>query len=131
MPDEGELVSFRERTLGGLGLDGVAGRVEFRQGDAHNLKPQHTGYDLVLAANLIDRLYDPARFVADIGARVRPGGLLVILSPYTWLEEFTPRDKWLGGGRSTGRTVTTLAALRAAAGRRVRRRSASPATCLS
>jgi putative 4-mercaptohistidine N1-methyltranferase len=90
----------------------VAGRVEFRQGDAHNLKPQHTGYDLVLAANLIDRLYDPARFIADIGARVRSGGLLVILSPYTWLEEFTPRDKWLGGRKVDGENLTTLAALR-------------------
>jgi 5-histidylcysteine sulfoxide synthase/putative 4-mercaptohistidine N1-methyltranferase len=112
IPDEGELVSFRERTLAGLGLDGVADRVEFRQGDALNLKPQHTGYDLVLAANLIDRLYDPARFVTDIGERLRPGGLLVILSPYTWLEEFTPREKWLGGRKIDGESVTTLAALR-------------------
>ena len=112
VPDEGELVSYRECTLGALGLDGVAGRVEFRQGDAHNLKPQHTGYDLVLAANLIDRLYDPARFIADIGGRVRSGGLLVILSPYTWLEEFTPRDKWLGGRKVDGENLTTLAALR-------------------
>ncbi|MBK7769221.1 MAG: 5-histidylcysteine sulfoxide synthase [bacterium] len=113
VPDEGELVSYRECTLAALGLDQVAGRVEFRQGDAHNLKPQHTGYDLVLAANLIDRLYDPARFIADIGARVRSGGLLVILSPYTWLEEFTPRDKWLGGRKVDGENLTTLAALRA------------------
>ena len=51
------------------GLDNVAGRVEFRQGDAHNLKPQHSGYDLVLAANLINRLFDPAQIIADIGAR--------------------------------------------------------------
>jgi 5-histidylcysteine sulfoxide synthase/putative 4-mercaptohistidine N1-methyltranferase len=113
VPDEGELMSFRECTLDGLGLADVSGRVEFRQGDAHNLKPQHSGYDLVLAANLIDRLYDPARFVADLGVRVRPGGLLVILSPYTWLEEFTPRDKWLGGRKVDGENLTTLAALRA------------------
>jgi len=113
VPDEGELMSFRECTLSGLGLGDTAGRIEFRQGDAHNLKPQFSGYDLVLAANLIDRLYDPARFVADIGARLRPGGLLVILSPYTWLEEFTPREKWLGGRKIDGESVTTLAALRA------------------
>ena len=112
LPDEGELVSFRERTLRELDLQDTAGRVEFRQGDAHNLKPQHTGYDLVLAANLIDRLYDPARFLADIGGRVQRGGLLVILSPYTWLEAFTPRDKWLGGRKVDGENVTTLAALR-------------------
>lgn len=113
IPDEGELVSYRECSLAALDLRDFAGRVEFRQGDAHNLKPQHTGYDLVLAANLIDRLYDPARFLADIGTRVRSGGLLVLLSPYTWLEEFTPRDKWLGGRKVDGESVTTLAALRA------------------
>jgi hypothetical protein len=33
--------------------------VEFFQGDATNLKPQFTGYDLILAANLIDRLTTP------------------------------------------------------------------------
>lgn len=112
-PDEGELVSYRETSLAALGLDGVADRVEFRQGDAHNLKPQLTDFDLVLAANLIDRLYDPARFLGDIAARLRPGGLLVILSPYTWLEEFTPKEKWLGGRKVDGESVTTLAALRA------------------
>lgn len=116
IPDEGELVSYRERTLAELGLAGTADRVEFRQGDAHNLKPQLRDFDLVLAANLIDRLYDPARFLADIGARMRSGGLLVILSPYTWLEEFTPKDKWLGGRKVDGENVTTLAALRAALG---------------
>jgi 5-histidylcysteine sulfoxide synthase/putative 4-mercaptohistidine N1-methyltranferase len=114
IPDEGELVSYHERTLAELGLAATADRVEFRQGDAHNLKPQLRDFDLVLAANLIDRLYDPARFLADIGQRVRSGGLLVILSPYTWLDEFTPRDKWLGGRKVDGESVTTLAALHAA-----------------
>ncbi|MBM4131606.1 putative 4-mercaptohistidine N1-methyltransferase, partial [bacterium] len=116
IPDEGDLVSCRERALAELDLAGTADRVEFRQGDAHNLKPQLRDFDLVLAANLIDRLYDPACFLADIGGRVRGGGLLVILSPYTWLEEFTPKDKWLGGRKVDGESVTTLAALRAALG---------------
>ena len=114
IPDEGELVSYHERTLAELSLAETAARVEFRQGDAHNLKPQLRDFDLVLAANLIDRLYDPARFLADIGQRLRSGGLLVILSPYTWLEEFTPREKWLGGRKVDGESLTTLAALRAA-----------------
>ena len=121
VPDEGELVSYRERTLAGCGLDGVAGKVEFWQGDAHNLKPQFKDYDLVLAANLIDRLYEPARFLEAIAERVRPGGLLVILSPYTWLEEFTPRDKWLGGRKVDGENVTTLDGLHAALEPRFRR----------
>jgi 5-histidylcysteine sulfoxide synthase/putative 4-mercaptohistidine N1-methyltranferase len=110
--DEGELVSYHEKTLAGLGIEGLQDKVEFWQGDAHNLKEQFTGYDLVLAANLVDRLYDPALFLEKITARINPGGLLVITSPYTWLEEFTPREKWLGGKKVDGENVTTLEGLR-------------------
>jgi len=110
---EGELVAYHEKSLAELGLDGVTDKVEFRQGDAHNLKEQFTGYDLVLACNLIDRLYEPARFLEHISGRINPGGLLVLMSPYTWLEEFTPRDKWLGGLKIDGENVTTPEGLRA------------------
>ena len=82
------------------------------QGDATNLKPQFTGYDLVLAANLIDRLYDPRRFLETIHERLNPGGVLVVTSPYTWLEEFTKKENWLGGVRQAGEPYWTLDALR-------------------
>ena len=121
IPDEAELVSYREQTLDALDLAGTADRVEFWQGDAHNLKPQFKDYDLVLAANLIDRLYDPARFLDLIHGRMAPGGVLAILSPYTWLDEFTPRDKWLGGKKVDGENVTTLDGLHAALEPRFRR----------
>jgi 5-histidylcysteine sulfoxide synthase/putative 4-mercaptohistidine N1-methyltranferase len=111
--EEGELVSYHERTLADLDLEMVRDKVEFWQGDAHNLKEQFTGYDLVLACNLIDRLYEPARFLEHIANRINPGGLLVLLSPYTWLEEFTPREKWLGGLKIDGENMTTLDGLRA------------------
>ena len=91
----------------------MANRVDFFQGDASNLKPQFTGYDLILAANLIDRLYDPALFLDHIHDRLNPGGLLVIASPYTWLTEHTPRDAWIGGFKRDGETVTTLDGLKA------------------
>ncbi len=114
VPDEGELMSYREVDLADLDLDEVRDRVEFWQGDAHNLKPQFTGYHLILAANLVDRLYEPRKWLDRIHERLEPGGLLVITSPYTWLEEFTPRDKWLGGIKVDGENVTTLDGLQAA-----------------
>ncbi|PID80675.1 SAM-dependent methyltransferase [bacterium DOLZORAL124_64_63] len=114
IPTEGELVSYHEKTLDQFGLADTTRKVEFWQGDAHNLKPQFTNYDLVLACNLVDRLYHPVRFLEDIARRINPGGLLVILSPYTWLEEFTPRDNWLGGRKVDGENVTTLDGLQAA-----------------
>ncbi len=110
--DEGELLSYRERKLADLGLESVRHRVEFYQGDACNLKPQFSGYDLVLAANLIDRLYSPARFLTAIHERLNPGGLLVIASPYTWLEAHTKREDWVGGYKKDGENFTTLDGLK-------------------
>jgi putative 4-mercaptohistidine N1-methyltranferase len=108
IPTEGELTVSRAVALDRLGLADVAGRVAFMQGDACNLKPIYTGYDLVFAGNLIDRLYDPRLFLDLVGDRIVPGGLLVLTSPYTWLEEYTPRDKWLGGRREHGEPLDTL-----------------------
>ncbi len=111
--DEGELVSYKTRDLSELGLTDAAKRVEFFQGDACNLKPQFTDYDFILAANLIDRLYDPALFLAQIHQRLVPGGVLMLTSPYTWLEDHTPRPAWLGGFKKDGESWTTLDALKA------------------
>ncbi|MDO6822990.1 5-histidylcysteine sulfoxide synthase [Marinobacter sp. 1_MG-2023] len=112
LAEEGDLVSYHTRTLKELGLEAAAQRVSFHQGDACNLKPQFTGYDLVLAANLIDRLYRPRRFLDSIHERVNEGGLLIIASPYTWLEEHTPKDEWIGGFKKDGENYTTLDGLR-------------------
>lgn len=110
--EEGELVSFQEVTLADLQLGGVRDKVAFYQGDACNLKELYTGYDLILAANLIDRLYDPRKFLTGIHERLQPGGVLVITSPYSWDESITERDKWLGGMRKDGEPYTTSMALR-------------------
>ncbi len=112
LTDEGELVSYKERTLSNLGLDHVKNKVEFFQGDACNLKPIFTGYDLILAANLIDRLYDPAKLLTSIHTRINPGGLLMITSPYTWLTEHTKKEAWIGGFKRDGENFTTLDGLK-------------------
>lgn len=76
--------------------------VRFEQGDACALRADLSAFDLVLMANLIDRLPDPAKCLARLPGLISSGGWLVITSPYTWLEEYTPREKWLdGGGRGT------------------------------
>ncbi|WP_459943649.1 5-histidylcysteine sulfoxide synthase [Desulfocastanea catecholica] len=112
LPEEGEIVSYHERRLTDLNLSQTAGRVEFYQADALNLKPQFKEYDLILAANLLDRLSKPAKFLATIHERLNEGGLLVLASPYTWLEEFTRREDWIGGYRKDGEPYTTMQGLR-------------------
>ena len=109
--EEGELETYHEVRLAELGLLDAAKRVELLQADACNLKPLYTGYDLVLASNLIDRLAYPKRFLDIIHERINPGGLLIIASPYTWDEQFTAKENWLGGYRKDGEPYTTLEAL--------------------
>lgn len=120
LTDEGELVSYKERTLNNLGLDHVKNKVEFFQGDACNLKPIFTGYDLILAANLIDRLYDPAKLLTGIHTRINIGGLLMITSPYTWLTEHTKKEAWIGGFKRDGENFTTLDGLKEMLGKHFR-----------
>ncbi len=112
LTDEGDLVSYKECTLTSLGLDAVKHKVDFYQGDACNLKPLYTGYDLILAANLIDRLYDPAKLLTTIHKRLNNGGLLMIASPYTWLEEHTKKEAWTGGFKRDGENFSTLDGLK-------------------
>ena len=107
----GELVTFHEKRIEDYNLAEVAGRVTFQQADACNLKPLYSGYDLVLASNLIDRLYNPRQFLDRIAERIEPGGLLVIASPYSWDTEFTEREAWLAGFRKDGEPYRTLEAL--------------------
>ncbi|MEW5838883.1 MAG: 5-histidylcysteine sulfoxide synthase [Pseudomonadota bacterium] len=116
LPEEGDLVSYRQVNLNDFGLDKVRSKVEFVQSDACNLKSFLRGFDLVLAANLIDRLYQPTLFLQDIHTRINPGGILLIASPYTWLEEHTAREHWLGGFKKDGENFTTLDGLRALLG---------------
>jgi len=108
MPEEGEIMSFHEIGLADLGLEGIRGQVEFYQADACNLPDKFCGFDLILAANLIDRLYSPRRFLSNIHERMNPGGLLVLTSPYSWSEEFTKKEEWLGGYREAGEPAWTL-----------------------
>ena len=109
---EGELFEEKTISLKNFDLDGIKEKVTFMQGDACNLKNIYTNYDLIFCSNLIDRLYYPQKFLDDIPNRVNENGLLVILSPYTWLEDYTPKENWLGGYIKDNKEVKTLDTLK-------------------
>lgn len=77
-------------------------RVRFAEGDAMAIDETETPKDVVLAANLICRLPEPMRFLSRLPALIKPGGQLLLTTPFTWLEEFTPRANWLGGRSEEG-----------------------------
>jgi putative 4-mercaptohistidine N1-methyltranferase len=109
--DEGALVT-RLTARAPTGIDRT--RVRFETGDAMDLRDHLGAFDVVLMANLIDRLSDPRRGLERLPGLVNPGCQLIITSPYTWLEEFTPREKWLGGFERNGAAVNSLDGLQAA-----------------
>jgi SAM-dependent methyltransferase len=71
-------------------------RVHFQVGDAQKLGPlAKRPFDIVTAINLICRLPSPSAFLRQLPDLVVPGGQLIIASPFSWLEEYTPRREWL------------------------------------
>ncbi len=72
-------------------------RVRFETGDALALDPGLGEFEVILAANLLDRVPAPATLLRHLASRLTPNGRLVLTSPYTWLDEFTPRQEWLSG----------------------------------
>ncbi len=109
---EGEINNLKSISLKELGFGDIQNKIKFYQGDACNLKQEHNDYDLILCNNLIDRLYDPSIFLKDIQTRIKKGGILAISSPYTWLEEYTKKDKWLGGYKKDDENILTLDSLK-------------------
>jgi len=111
--EEGALLKNKEVTLEELGYKELKDKVSFWQGDACNLKPNFNSYDLVMATNLIDRLYNPRLFLDTIDSRLNKDGILVIASPYTWQESSTNKEFWLGGFKDdNGDEIKTVDALK-------------------
>lgn len=107
--EEGELIREVELTLPRRARPE---HLRFVQGDALQLDPALGAFDFVLMANLVDRLPNPRACLEKIHDRIRPHGILAVTSPYTWLEEYTPKEKWLGGFSRDGepvRSADTLA----------------------
>eukprot|EP01038_Epipyxis_sp_PR26KG_P013271 gene13271-17781_t len=80
-----------------LASDIDVSRVQFLQGDACNLDQDLGQFDVILASNLLCRLPSPRKFLKDIKYFLKNGGKLVLISPYSWLEEYTPKERWIGG----------------------------------
>jgi len=95
----GQTVSYRLAHDGGTVTDHAVtlpegarpDRVNFAVGDALSAIGQ---YDIVHASNLLCRLPEPARFLQQAAALVRPGGQFALATPSSWLESYTARDQW-------------------------------------
>jgi putative 4-mercaptohistidine N1-methyltranferase len=89
-------------------------RTTFKQGDACSLTAEAYGgkFGVILAANLLCRLPKPRAFLDSLPDLLVPGGLLVMPSPYTWLESYTRKEDWIGGYTDAeGNPVTSFEGL--------------------
>jgi putative 4-mercaptohistidine N1-methyltranferase len=102
----GEMISYARWEEAGLKTELIArapagidrSGVHFTQGDAMDLPTDLIQFDRVHAANLLCRLPEPNRLLERFPNLVKPGGELVLATPCTWLEEFTPVSNWPVGG---------------------------------
>ena len=85
------------KSEGSVRLDAsmIKERVHFESGDAQDLREDLGCFDLVIACNLICRLPQPLKFLDRLPQLVKPGGQLFMTTPFTWLEEYTPKENWL------------------------------------
>ena len=109
MADEGELRSSHNYELEGRFRPE---NVSFEVGDATNLRADLGSFDIVLACNLLCRVPDPQAVLKRLIELVRPDGQLVLTSPYTWMEEYTPKRFWLGGFERQGEAIRSLDSLK-------------------
>jgi SAM-dependent methyltransferase len=54
-------------------------------------------FDVAVVANLLCRLPEPLRCLDGLERVVAPGGVALLVTPFSWLEQFTHRSRWLGG----------------------------------
>jgi 2-polyprenyl-3-methyl-5-hydroxy-6-metoxy-1,4-benzoquinol methylase len=66
-------------------------RIKFEVGDACNLREDLGQFNLVLASNLICRLTEPQKFLSRLKTLVKKGGYVILSTPFTWGEQFTPK----------------------------------------
>lgn len=124
LKQEGHLTYRRRETgrhsselLASVNADIDRSRTTFVQGDASQLSAigllsgdEQGPFDAILLSNLMCRLEDPRgclqQFVQS-DSLLASGGILVLASPNTWLEDYTRKDRFLDGADSDA----TLAAI--------------------
>ncbi|MPN39198.1 hypothetical protein SDC9_186726 [bioreactor metagenome] len=106
--DENDLVFYREIVLADTDLDKGLDRIKFMQDNANNLKPNYTGYDLIIAPGMLGELSCPKQFLSDLHQRLNDGGYLVIASDYDWERYHIKPECRPGGFKKDGEPVTSL-----------------------
>lgn len=96
---------YKYQEEGDILADGVAAlatgvkpdAVSFAVGDVLELPDGFKDFDRVHASNLLCRLPDPEKMLKRLSALVKKDGELVLATPFSWLEQYTPKENWPDG----------------------------------
>lgn len=93
-PEQGQLSLKREFVVP-TEIDRA--RIQFVVGDALNIDPALGNFDAIIAANLLCRVPSGEKLFQQLEGRLNKGGILLLVSPYSWSEEATASKNWFGG----------------------------------
>jgi SAM-dependent methyltransferase/uncharacterized protein YbaR (Trm112 family) len=101
-------VSYARRRIGlvydrrSFPVAAPGGRVDFWGCDAAALPFAAGSADLVAALNLLDCVAAPAHLLTAMADLLRPGGRLLLATPYDWSTRATQPESWIGGHSQRG-----------------------------
>ena len=107
-PDQGLTTIPRKTTIP---VGSHPERCTFLVGDALNVDPALGTFDALLAANLLCRVPEPRQLLDSFAKLINPGGILVLVSPYSWWEGATNKEKWIGGRQGEKRSEDQVKAI--------------------
>mgnify|MGYP005848099135 CR=1 FL=1 len=106
--DEGELQLFKDVLLEDLDLTKNLDNLVFMQDDAIKLKERYTGYDVIVAFNLLEELTQPKVLLNKLYERLNKNGMLILSSTYEWKEAICQKENWLGGFKKDGEPLKSF-----------------------
>lgn len=71
----------------------------------------HSGsrFDLILACNVLCRLRTPRSWLSSLREALSSDGVVVLATPYAWLEAWTPAEEWMGQcGEESSKALTSF-----------------------
>lgn len=95
-------IAYDRRTFA-VDLPG-AGNVDFWACDALALPFAPHTFGLIAAFNVLDCVASPRELLASASRLLRPGGHLLLATPYDWSTAATPMECWIGGHSQRGPT---------------------------
>ncbi len=98
-------LSYKYQVEGDVLADGVASLgdgvksdvVSFAVGDVLKLPEGFKDFDRVHASNLLCRVPDPEKLLKRFSTLLKKDGELVLSTPFSWLEKYTPKENWPAG----------------------------------